>query len=114
MESGIQATPTKRLSHRILPEQVLQAYKNLRMRPVQGKCVQGNTCCGLVVFIWDLRKSFIDIKRVGHIVDILMPEGYDRRYLRSWIWGFDGVVLETDHQGYEDGRDTWLLLQKSF
>ncbi len=88
---------------RILPEQVLAAFRETKALPTTGNYhtvhYEQNYCCGVGVLL--LGK---DALRSG-FSSWLGLLGLDREYVSSFIDGFDGETLE----GIDDGKSVVLV-----
>ncbi len=106
---------------RINPEEVMQAYTELGIKPIQG-CYHNsdyNCACGVGVMAIKLRhQDLLSKKRkvqgiaLSNYFGYLTVHGYDCNYLSGFIHGFDDVDTDkndTDNfkLGVEDGKATW-------
>ncbi len=106
---------------RILPKQVLEAYRKTKTVPGTGHFIfcnayEGKTyCCGIGVMALSFDLVVLGGAVNSKIVDKL---GIDNGYMHSFIEGFDGesplhdetAPTELNVQGYLDGLNSHLLV----
>ncbi len=97
---------------RINPDEALQAYIELNIKPTQGEFYISveNCACGLGAIAIKLGQNFGNDDR--DYFKYFKSLGYDHAYLSGFTSGFDELKLLSDDidsykLGHEDGLATW-------
>lgn len=102
--------------NRILPEDVVAAYKTGWLRPIrQQATVMGDETCAVGALARQKDNRLKTIDGTSECLHVLFLCGFDVMYLRAFIHGFDGTSdSHPDDFGYADGVATRLACIEAF